>query len=63
MNPKGFSFRLSVLLGCTGVIEASSNLQDWIPIGTNVADVADVLFTDAAAGNFPMRFYRVPLEP
>ena len=58
LTPAGFSFQLSVTVGSTYVILASTNNQDWTPIATNVAQTASEIFTDAAAVNYNMRFYR-----
>jgi hypothetical protein len=58
MAPNGFAFQLSVPIGCTYVILASTNLQDWTPISTNVALTASVVLADPAATNCSRRFYR-----
>jgi len=40
-------------------IEASTNLADWISIGSGTTDVSGVLlFTDTNAGGYPFRYYR-----
>ncbi len=58
-NPaNGFVFRLSVPVGSTYVILASTNLQDWTPIYTNVAWTATVILTDSTSTNYSRRFYR-----
>jgi uncharacterized protein (TIGR03790 family) len=44
--------------GLPYVIEASTNLLDWIPMATNTVPGL-VEFEDPAATNFPSRFYRV----
>jgi hypothetical protein len=59
MTPNGFEFQLSVPIGSIYVILASTNLQDWTPISTNVALTATVLVTDTEATNHSTRFYRV----
>jgi hypothetical protein len=58
ITPNGFSFQLSVPAGPTYVILASTNLQDWTPIYTNVAQTASVVLTDTTATNASKRFYR-----
>jgi hypothetical protein len=58
MTPNGFAFHLSVTSGSTYVIEASSDLHDWIPIATNVAASSSVVFTDTSASNYGSRWYR-----
>ncbi len=40
------------------VILASTNLQNWTPIYTNVAPLGGLLFTDPAATNLGTRWYR-----
>jgi uncharacterized repeat protein (TIGR01451 family) len=54
-GPNGFQFSVS---GSTGnaVVEASTNLVNWIPIYTNLIPFT---FTNTDSTNFPMRFYRV----
>ena len=51
------------LLGTAGetfVIQASTNLVDWVTIGTRTADADGVcLFEDADTCKVPARFYRV----
>ena len=59
MTPSGFTFQLSVPVGITYVILATTNLQDWTPISTNVSLTESVMFTDVAATNHPSRFYQV----
>lgn len=43
------------------VIEASSNLQTWVPLRTNPLNAATTTFTDPAGTNNPVRFYRLRL--
>jgi hypothetical protein len=62
MTSNGFIFQLSVPVGHTYVILASTNLQDWTPLSTNVALTASAVFTDAAATNCDRRFYRVMVQ-
>jgi uncharacterized protein YjbI with pentapeptide repeats len=58
MASDGFTFQLSVPVGSTYVILASTDLQAWTPIATNVAATATVVFTDSAAASHPNRFYQ-----
>ena len=54
-------FRMG-LLGVTGsnyVLEASTDLLNWIPISTNIAPGNSFDVVDPNASNFPNRFYRV----
>ena len=62
MTRNGFTFQLAVPVGCTYVILATTNLQDWIPISTNVALTGSVAFADTSATNNPMRFYRALVQ-
>ena len=59
MTAGGFVFNLSVTLGSTYVVLASTNLQNWIPLMTNVAASSNVVITDATATNHTSRFYQV----
>ena len=49
--------------GATGggsyILEASTNLTDWVPLLTNTTATNLFFFLDANAANFPYRFYRV----
>ena len=62
LSPAGFSFGLSVTVGRTYVVEASSNTTSWTPIATNMALNANEVFTDTSAANFSSRFYRVMMR-
>jgi hypothetical protein len=56
--PNGFTFQLTVPVGITYLILASTDLQTWTPIATNVATNGSIVFTDPAATNFGSQFYR-----
>ena len=49
--------------GATGggsyILEASTNLTDWVPLLTNTTGTNIFNLLDANAGNYPYRFYRV----
>ena len=62
LGSSGFIFQFSVQPGFTYVIMASSDLANWTPISTNVAQANTILFADPAASNFPSRFYRIGLQ-
>lgn len=62
MTSSGFTMQLSVPMGSTYVILASTNLQDWTPISTNVALTSSAVLTDATATNSSRRYYRVILQ-
>jgi len=50
---------LSVPPGKTVVLQASTNLSDWVPISTNTVPVTTITVSDVQAGNSPLRFYRI----
>ena len=59
------SFRL-LLDGAAGqriVIEASTNLLQWLPVYTNAGQSGPVEFRDNSALNFRRRFYRALQGP
>ena len=58
MTAGGFSLNLSVPWGYVYVVEASTNMVDWIPIFTNATLTSNVAFTDQTATNVLSRFYR-----
>jgi VCBS repeat-containing protein len=58
MTASGYNLHLSAPLGYVCVIEASTNLVDWIPIYTNSTLSGGFVFTDQMATNIPSRFYR-----
>jgi hypothetical protein len=62
MTTNGFALQLSVPVGRTYTIWVTTNLQDWTPISTNVAETGTVLVTDTAATNFGTRFYRAMIR-
>jgi hypothetical protein len=45
----------------TYVLEASENLEAWIPIATNSAPSGLLIWIDSAATNLTQRFYRARL--
>jgi len=49
--------------GKENVIEASTNLINWLPISTNLTLTNSYMFLDTEATNFSQRFYRVHLNP
>jgi hypothetical protein len=58
-----FRFTLTGPAGSNAVISASTNLQNWIPLATNPLGSGSLIFTDALATNYPIRFYRATLQP
>ena len=58
-----FSLQFSAPSNITVVIEASTNLHDWLPVQTNNSGDGSIQFTDPATTNFWDRFYRALLRP
>jgi hypothetical protein len=58
---RAFQFTLPPSVEVPVVVEASSNLHDWTPVLTNPLSPSATLFTDQAATNSPIRFYRLRL--
>ncbi len=50
---------LSVPPARSVVLQASTNLSDWVPISTNTSPVSTLIVNDSQAGNSPRRFYRI----
>ena len=60
----GFQFGLAgSIVGKTNVIEASTDLVNWLPFKTNVPATNSFIFVDAEATNYQRRFYRVSFVP
>ena len=57
-----FSFDYSADPGLVYLIQNSSNLVDWVPLGTNTAAINPVHFTDELIFDLS-RFYRVSRLP
>ncbi len=55
-----FTFNLSGAPGTSVIIQASTNLFNWVPIYTNVSPFS---FTDSNSTNYPYRFYRAVTGP
>jgi len=62
MTPNGFILQIAAPVGVTYLILASSDLQVWTPIATNVAATGTVVFTDPAVANYPNRYYRAAAQ-
>jgi len=60
--PIGFTFQVMVPAGFTYVVLASTDLQNWAPIATNVAQSNPDVFTDTDSPNYPNRFYRIMIQ-
>lgn len=50
-----FQFNISGVSGLNYAVQTSTNLVDWIPLGTNVSPFT---FADTNSALFPQRFYR-----
>lgn len=59
LNGGDLGFDVRGPLGLIFVIEASTNLLDWVPLQTNAAPTGSYLFTDPTAATLPTRFYRL----
>jgi hypothetical protein len=53
-----FSLKLSGMPGRNYVLQASTNLMNWVSLSTNVPPMTYMNLVDPAAGNYPYRFYR-----
>jgi hypothetical protein len=54
-----FGFHFTTQPGRNYLVEASTNLTTWAPVGTNLGNGNDHLFLDPNSALFPKRFYRV----
>ena len=55
----GFQFVISWATNGSVIVQASSNLQTWVPLTTNMLVNGTNLFTDSNWTNYLQRFYRV----
>jgi Immunoglobulin I-set domain len=62
MTVGGFKLQLSGPAGSNYVIQASTDLKNWIPISTNAAPTGSVSYTDSAATNLSFRYYRAKIQ-
>ena len=58
-----FTYRLLGVTGRSYVIQASTNMQSWTDLTTNVATDGSVLLTNALDAAFPYRFFRLKSGP
>lgn len=58
----GFHLHLTGITGVNFVVSASTNLVNWIPVYTNTSLTGSADYTDAAAANFPARYYKVSVQ-
>ena len=59
MAANGFSFQVNAAIGYTYIVLGSTDLQNWVPVSTNVAASTSLLIADTSVSNYPVRFYRV----
>jgi hypothetical protein len=62
MQQKGFKVQFSGPTGSNLVIQASSDMQHWTDVYTNVVTAGTVTFTDAVAKTVSGRYYRAKLQ-
>jgi uncharacterized repeat protein (TIGR03806 family) len=58
-----FQLQLTAAPNQNYILQASTNLTDWISIGTNTPIASPFYLTDPNATNFSQRFYRVIQQP
>jgi uncharacterized delta-60 repeat protein len=62
LHTNGFGFNVGCMPGEAVVIEASTNLVDWVPVQTNLVTSEGIfLFVDLDKGTYSRRFYRARL--
>jgi hypothetical protein len=49
--------------GLSYILQASTNLVNWVPISTNTPGTSPFVLMDPNATNFPRRFYRAVQSP
>jgi hypothetical protein len=62
LNGKGYKLNLAANNGQLYKVQASTNLQDWVTLATITNSGAMLNFTDHAATNYPIRFYRLEVQ-
>jgi hypothetical protein len=55
-----FQFNLSGTAGSSWIVQASTNLSNWVSLVTNIVPFA---FFDTNNGSLPQRFYRARISP
>jgi hypothetical protein len=64
LNSNGvFALTFMAASNITAVLEASTNLVQWLPVQTNRTGNGQLEFADPASPGFPWRFYRIQLRP
>jgi hypothetical protein len=63
-SPSGTVFIQSLsVMGQTNILQASSNLRDWVPVSTTVPMSNPFTWLDSQGLNLPQRFYRLLTLP
>jgi sugar lactone lactonase YvrE len=52
------SFNLTGLSGQTALVQASTNLVDWLPVWTNTLGDLPIIFNDPSPATLPKRYFR-----
>lgn len=58
VGPNGFGMNLTGTAGERFVVEASTNMVNWVPLQTNTLTSGSIPFSDSQWTNFPGRYYR-----
>jgi hypothetical protein len=58
-----FGFKVIGPVGSSVVIQASSDLQTWTPLQTNLLGSGPLYFSDSQSTTNTQRFYRAQLSP
>jgi hypothetical protein len=58
-----FTMQMSGLFGQSYVVQATTDLSNWVSLSTNSPLSGALLFTDPAATDYPYRFYRALQQP
>jgi len=62
MVASGFKLQLSGPIGSNVVIQASTDLNNWTSISTNLAAAGSITYTDTVAKILPFRYYRAKIQ-
>ena len=64
LSPAGtVSFTFGAVAGRTYMIQATTNLEQWVDLSTTVATNGSLSIIDTSATNFPYRFWRIRPTP
>ena len=62
MVANGFQMNFTGPTTSNFVVQASTDLHNWIPIYTNTSHTGSVSYLDTAAKSMPGRYYRVKIQ-